>query len=305
MVLTLVGALLVAAPSCPAGQEQNAETAGNCCWPRQVWSNTQNRCVGVPQCPVGTLPSGETCIAAACPAGKQVGPDTGGECCWPAQVWSNAQHRCVGIPQCPAGLLAQGEECATASNSAPPAPPQDAPVQAPPSLTDTRGVRLIDGIEVPPGHHLERHPRKGLWITGTILFGAGWLLALLADVGAGIYAGAVTNGNNCLSYVSQTVWIPLVGPAIAVGGQDRLVRDARNPVPCTTEVAYAVGVPIAIFDTVLQVAGVTMFVLGLTLKQTVVVPDDPNASADTAPAELYVSLGAPGTSTGLTVGLRW
>src|SRR5438552_2376298 len=50
-------------PQCPAGQSISLDTDGHCCWGGQAWSKSRNACVGVPQCPGGYSPSGESCVA--------------------------------------------------------------------------------------------------------------------------------------------------------------------------------------------------------------------------------------------------
>lgn len=40
----------------------SAETAGQCCWPDQVWSRSQSRCLGIPRCPVTHFTMGEDCV---------------------------------------------------------------------------------------------------------------------------------------------------------------------------------------------------------------------------------------------------
>ncbi len=132
----IVGCLvsLTARADCPPGQSVGPDTAGQCCWPGQVWSASRSVCVGVPQCPSGWQADGERCVAAGCPAGQASGPDTAGHCCWPGQVWSASRNVCVGIPQCGPGFTVSGESCvaAPATGGAPPptaTPP--APVAAP------------------------------------------------------------------------------------------------------------------------------------------------------------------------------
>lgn len=66
-MLTLLLSLSVA-QGCPAGQTVGPETQGHCCWPMQVWSTGQRRCVGVPQCVPPMEPSGDECRSAAAPA---------------------------------------------------------------------------------------------------------------------------------------------------------------------------------------------------------------------------------------------
>ena len=62
--------------SCPDGYEIAGERCAlrpceggrehvegpHCCWPSQVWAESQQRCVGVPQCPDGLEPKGEECF---------------------------------------------------------------------------------------------------------------------------------------------------------------------------------------------------------------------------------------------------
>lgn len=86
--------------------------------------------MGVPSCPAGLTPEGETCVVA-CPEGQAASADTSGHCCWPNQVWATSRSVCVGVPTCPAPLVAQGEACVAPPPPAP-APPQPAVVSPPP-----------------------------------------------------------------------------------------------------------------------------------------------------------------------------
>lgn len=92
--MNLVLALVLTA-GCDPGQAAGPETAGHCCWSGQVWSKLQNRCVGMPACPGGMSPQGDTCVIA-CPAGQAASADTAGRCCWANQGWRNAA---VAIPR--------------------------------------------------------------------------------------------------------------------------------------------------------------------------------------------------------------
>ena len=82
---------------------------------------------------------------------------------------------------------------------------------------------------------------KGLWIPGVIVFGASWILT-------GTFASARSYDPDYASWG----WIPLAGPwmMLSVAGSD-------------DEVAGA------LIGGITQLAGVTMFILGLTLRQTV------------------------------------
>jgi hypothetical protein len=76
--------------ACPAGQARTADTAGNCCWPAQVWSKVQSRCVGIPRCPTGLDPVGESCAAK---------PVVTTPSCRAGQHWDEPRKQC----RCPAG----------------------------------------------------------------------------------------------------------------------------------------------------------------------------------------------------------
>src|SRR5687768_5679304 len=51
------------AQACAEGRVSSAETAGRCCWPAQVWSDTSRSCEGTPSCPAPWVAHGETCAA--------------------------------------------------------------------------------------------------------------------------------------------------------------------------------------------------------------------------------------------------
>ncbi|HEY3450798.1 MAG TPA: hypothetical protein VGK67_30860 [Myxococcales bacterium] len=118
------------ATPCPAGQERNEDTFGNCCWIDQAWSKARQACVGIPRCPANLRADGETCVFN-CEPGKTITDETAGNCCWPGQVWSKSRARCVGIPTCTVGRVASGEECVVQGAAAPAAAPAPAPVAQP------------------------------------------------------------------------------------------------------------------------------------------------------------------------------
>lgn len=336
LTLALLTAVTLAQPraaSCPPGKSVGPDTQGQCCWPDQVWSGSRKACVGIPRCPHPLTVQGEDC-KVVCPAGMEVNADTQGQCCWPGQVWSGSRKSCVGIPQCPAGLQAEGEMCVasaqpapppvappppssappppapppsgTAAASAPPPPPSDAPAPLVAPTTVPGEAQVIDGLTVPPGHHIEKRMRKGLLIPGIALLGAGWLVSVLVSVGGGIYT-IFEPTNTCWRFASSVGWIPLIGPPIAIGGQTDPSLRSDSGRRCTEETTiFTLGAGVAIVDTIMQWGGLTMMILGLTVRQSVVVPDNPEA-ADARGAlapELYVNVGAPGSPLGLTLGLK-
>jgi hypothetical protein len=319
---------------CPAGKEISAETAGQCCWPGQAWSTARKTCVGVPQCPAGLMSKGEDC-SIVCVGGREVGPDTAGHCCWPGQAWSASRSSCVGIPRCPSGLELEGETCAApqpkpapvpvAAPAAAPAPaqPAAAPVVAQPAPAPSDApvavkngtplaAREIDGVMVPAGHHVEKRARLGLLIPGIALWGVGWLAAIGVSIGAAAYV-AYEPTNTCWGFAAATAWIPLAGPAIAIAGQDNptLTSDSRRPdgtlKGCREggpeRTWYAVGLAIAIVDTIFQGAGFILTIIGAGAKRTVVVEDEAIGHRGLK-LEWYVGLGAPGSPMGLTLGVK-
>jgi len=93
---------------CPSGRRRIDGV--NCCWPRQRYSRSRQRCIYPPRCPEGWTREGETCVKAGgeCPAGQV---RVSGHCCWSGQRWSQAAARCEGTPKCPAGFIAEDNTC--------------------------------------------------------------------------------------------------------------------------------------------------------------------------------------------------
>jgi TPR repeat protein len=48
--------------SCPGGKTAAVDSPNHCCFPRQVWSDEDGRCVGKPACPAGLRAEDETCL---------------------------------------------------------------------------------------------------------------------------------------------------------------------------------------------------------------------------------------------------
>lgn len=170
--------------------------------------------------------------------------------------------------QQPYGQQTYGQPHPQSYGQPPPGYGQQPPVYgqpyAQPYVPQTRQVR-----------HVERETSvKGLWIPGIIIFGASWALTATT-------ASAFTAGDYALF-----AWIPLVGPWLMLGaaGNDEQVG-----------AALASGI--------LQLAGATMFILGLTLRQTVRVAEYSFDERDArAPQLAFELLPAPaGAMVGLTL----
>lgn len=79
----------------------------HCCWPGQDWGASASACIGMPQCPDGTVSSGSQCVPG-CPTGQVL---VAGHCCWPGQDWGTSTDRCIGTPRCPDGTLPADDQC--------------------------------------------------------------------------------------------------------------------------------------------------------------------------------------------------
>ena len=71
---TLVGEVCLPVPGCLDGRELTVDRL-HCCWPGQGWSQSQERCLGVPErCPQGLLPDGQDCVAGGPMVDVPAGP---------------------------------------------------------------------------------------------------------------------------------------------------------------------------------------------------------------------------------------
>jgi hypothetical protein len=128
------------------------------------------------------------------------------------------------------------------------------------------------------------------------------VIALATVVGAEAYVSTAPN-NECWAYVGSTAWVPLVGPLVAVAGlSSRYQSSNHSPSQaCPMDTAeYLPGVALAIIDTVLQVGGATMLILGFVLKKEEIVKDRAQSSILGVSPEWAVRVGAPGAPLGLT-----
>jgi hypothetical protein len=106
-----------------------------------------------------------------------------------------------------------------------------------------------EGQPVPYGYHPETRARKGLVITGAVLFGVLYLLStLIASANDSSY-----DGNRYTA-----LWIPVAGPFIQAGASNNASGDRE----------------IFVLDGVAQAAGVTMLVLGLAFPRHILVRND-------------------------------
>ena len=148
-----------------------------------------------------------------------------------------------------------------------------APTMYPPPAAWPRYIKdWQEGQPVPYGYHPETRARKGLVITGAVLFGVLYLLStLVASENSSSYDG---------SERYTALWIPVVGPFIQMGRSTNANGDAQ----------------MFFLDGVAQTAGVTMLVLGLAFPRTILVRND-LGSISLLPAPMRI--GHDGTGLGL------
>ncbi|MBW2462884.1 MAG: hypothetical protein JRH11_14625 [Deltaproteobacteria bacterium] len=202
-----------------------------------------------------------TTAAAQCAEGRVANEQTQGRCCWSGQTWSPETSLCTGAPACPAGRVGQGDDCVVAAGAGQPvqaqgtaavpvaptgygAQPQPQP-QAQPQYQQPAPVAAPAGPV-----RTEERVRTGLLIPGVIMFGASYTIALLSGIGAEY------------GYLA----IPFAGPFILAGDY----ADSSTGSGGGEALVY---IGLSAWGLV-QVAGVAMFILGLTLKKTVEVRAD-------------------------------
>jgi hypothetical protein len=106
-----------------------------------------------------------------------------------------------------------------------------------------------EGQPVPYGYHPETRARKGLVITGAVLFGVLYLLSTLI---------AAANDDSYNNNRYSALWIPVVGPFIQLGSSSNVSDDNQ----------------MFVLDGLAQTAGVTMLVLGLAFPRHILVRND-------------------------------
>jgi hypothetical protein len=266
---SLAATLLTAATQCPPGQKADAKTPDKCCFPGQSWSKTELKCTGTPQCPAGMTVAGDRCIEA--------------------------------VPNDPSNYAPFPSAAPADQPLVPPPPTAPRPTYQPMPVPQQPRGQWIEDVWVPTGYHLETRPRGSLYGPGIGLFAGGFFFALVSTFGALTDYGL--SRNPCANWAAETNWIPLAGPLINVVGQQYIYYGLQG---CNARgVLYPAGVAIAVIETVLQAGGITMFVLGLTVKEKVAVPDSGGVVRASPKPELYVGLGAPGSLAGLSARLIW
>jgi hypothetical protein len=152
------------------------------------------------------------------------------------------------------------------------------------------------------GEHVEKRFNYGLIGAGAGVLGGGYLIALIVEIGANIYT-ASEPANQCWGVVTQTAWIPFVGPLLAMVDQSGRTDQGHNSCTASTgtnSYLYASGLAVAGLDTLLQVGGAALLTLGFVFRKDEIVHDDVHTSMLGGTPQWAVRLGAPGAPLGLT-----
>lgn len=203
-----------------------------------------------------------TTVTAQCAEGRVANEQTQGRCCWPGQAWNPETSLCTGAPACPAGRVGQGDDCVVAAGAGQPVQAQGtAPVPVAPTGYEAQAQpqaqpqpyyqQPVPAAQPAGPVRTEERMRTGLLIPGVIMFGVSYSIALLTGIGAEY------------GYLA----IPFAGPFILAG-------DFVDSGGTGSDGTDALGVIGLSAWGLVQLGGAVMFILGLTLKQTVEVRAD-------------------------------
>jgi hypothetical protein len=142
-------------------------------------------------------------------------------------------------------------------------------------------LRYVEGRPIPPGYHLETRARRGLVVTGPIIFGIPYVLS--ASVGASSRYDP-----------DRWLYLPVVGPFADLGARGSQCTRTSFPTSSgtsTTEICNDDSAArfFLMLDGLLQTAGATMLILGLALPSHHLLRDDaPYAGSAGSPVVVNV-----------------
>ncbi len=123
-------------------------------------------------------------------------------------------------------------------------------------------LRYVEGRPIPAGYHVETRPRKGLVISGSIVFGVPYFLSL------SVAASSKYEPDRWL-------YAPIFGPFVDLGNRKENCNTLPNSFGSTTTCSDDSSERFFLMaDGLMQVAGSTMLILGLALPQSLLVRDD-------------------------------
>jgi hypothetical protein len=122
-----------------------------------------------------------------------------------------------------------------------------------------------EGEPIPPGYHPSTRVRTGLIAGGLTMFGAPYLISVLAAaIGEDAKNSSTIYNSSCNCYQTQAgtndaapLFIPVVGPFITMGNSNSASLDV-----------------LLVVDGLLQAAGVGLFIYGVAVPKTVLVRND-------------------------------
>ncbi len=149
----------------------------------------------------------------------------------------------------PAADASNGEESPAVPSSAPPIQMSSAPSATPEQTARPARLPYQEGVVPPEGYRIDEHMRKGLVLGGGVVFGAAYVL------GIGL---AVTSdwGNH-----GDLLVLPVLGPVLTLATRSK--RDGDG--------AVVAGLCL---DQIVQLAGATMMIVGITSTKKEFVRDD-------------------------------
>jgi hypothetical protein len=124
-------------------------------------------------------------------------------------------------------------------------------------------LRYVEGRPIPAGYHLETRPRKGLVVSGSLVFGIPYFLSL------SVAASSKYDPDRWL-------YAPVFGPFVDLGKRKESCTTFGNGTFGTTTTCSDDSSErfFLMADGLMQAAGATMFILGMALPQKLLVRDD-------------------------------
>jgi hypothetical protein len=124
-------------------------------------------------------------------------------------------------------------------------------------------MRYVEGRPIPPGYHLETRVRRGLVVSGPIIFGVPYLLSM------SVAASSKYEPDRWL-------YAPVFGPFVNLATREDDCNPNTTSGTSTTVICNGESGTrfFLMLDGLMQTAGATLLVLGLALPQHVLVRDD-------------------------------
>jgi hypothetical protein len=183
-------------------------------------------------------------------------------------------------PPCRAGYACDQGSCVAAAAGC--NPPCDPGQKCTASGECVGGAESADGDAAPRGQHYELRRKKGLMITGIALLGGGWLVTSLIS----FYVILLTTPS---PYFYLT-FIPVVGPLSSAYAHSTSGRT-------TDSITWLA----ALASTALQVTGLALGIVGLIVKQQVLVDDEASIGGAGAPLRWAIAPIGPSGTPGATL----